>query len=35
MTELIKISRPWVVFVRRLNRMLKERPQYWTGEGPR
>lgn len=35
MTELIKINRPWVLFVRRLNRTLRERPRYWTGEGPR
>lgn len=35
MNELIKINRPWVMLVRRLNRMLRERPRYWDGAGPR
>lgn len=35
MHELIKINRPWVLLVRQLNRMLRERPPYWTGAGPR
>ncbi|MHA7297711.1 hypothetical protein [Pseudarthrobacter sp. MDT3-1] len=35
MNELIKINRPWVMLVRRLNRMLQQRPPYWQGAGPR
>ncbi|PTT60040.1 hypothetical protein [Arthrobacter sp. HMWF013] len=35
MSDLIKINRPWVLLVRRLNRMLRERQPYWTGAGPR